>query len=69
MAKRMDFSESSSLHSHRHPADKWDGRGRPSLPLRESNLLGHSTQTRWFAEFWGLNLMRGTDHGRCSRRG
>ena len=53
MAKRLDFSESSSLHSHRHPADKWDGRGRPSLPLWESNLLGHSTQTRWFAEFWG----------------
>jgi hypothetical protein len=52
MAKRLDFSESSSFHSHRHPADKWDGRGRPSLPLRESNLLGHSTQTRWFAEFW-----------------
>jgi hypothetical protein len=44
---------------YRHPAlskwkvvfVKWDGRGRPSLPLRESNLLGHSTQTRWFAEF------------------
>jgi hypothetical protein len=51
MAKRLDFSESNSLHSHRHPADKWDGRSRPSLPLRESILLGHSTQTRWFAEF------------------
>ena len=56
MAKRLDFSESNSHHSHRHPADKWD-------------LLGHSTQTRWFAEFRGLNLIRGTDHGHCSRRG
>ena len=33
------------------PADKWAAQSRAARPLKELNLLGHSTKSRSFAEF------------------